>query len=188
MDILKIYTNPDTVFTRGSLAQLYPRTTPKQLTNALTYAVKAGKLLKLRRGVYAKSPYNPQELAVKLYPPSYISLETILRNHGVIFQTSGTIQCVSYLTRSLTVDGHLIEYRKMRDHILTSQSGLISLGSVTAAGPERALLDAVFIFHDYHFDNLRPINWDIVHTLLPIYNSKVLTSRAGKLEKEAANE
>lgn len=188
MDILKIYTNPDTVFTRGSLAQLYPRTTPKQLTNALTYAVKAGKLLKLRRGVYAKSPYNPQELAVKLYPPSYISLETILRNHGVIFQTSGAIQCVSYLTRSLMIDGHLIEYRKMKDLILTNQSGLVSLNNVTAAGPERAFLDAMFIFHDYHFDNLRPIDWNIVHTLLPIYKSKVLVDRTNKLEKKAAHE
>lgn len=188
MDILKLYTSPNTVFTRSSLAQLYPRATQKQLTNALAYAIKVGKLLKLRRGVYAKSMYDPRELAVKLYAPSYLSLETVLRDHGVIFQTANIIQCISYLTRSLTVDGHPLEYRKMKDRILTNPAGLTFLGGVTIANLERAFLDALSVFHNYHFDNLRPIHWDLVHALLPLYGNKTLVERVRKLEKEAAHE
>lgn len=186
MNILTLYTSPDTVFTRSSLAQLYPQVTQKQLTNALAYAIKTGKLLKLRRGVYAKSTYSPRELAVKLYTPSYLSLETVLRDHGVIFQTTNTIQCVSYLTRSLIVDGHPLEYRKVKDCILTNQDGLIFSGGITIARLERAFLDALFVFHNYHFDNLRPIHWDLVHALLPLYGNKALVARIRKLEKEVA--
>lgn len=188
MDILKIYTSPDTVFTRSSLAQLYPLLTQKQLTNALAYTIKTGKLLKLRRGVYAKPGYDPRELAAKLYAPSYLSLETVLRDHGVIFQTSNAIQCVSYLTRSLIVDGHSLEYRKMKDRILTNQSGLTFSGSVTIANLERAFLDALFIFHNYHFDNLRPMHWDLVHALLPLYGNTALMERVRTLEKKITHE
>jgi len=41
----------------------------------------------LRRGLYAKdNSYDKNELATKIYIPSYISFETVLRNAGAIFQ------------------------------------------------------------------------------------------------------
>lgn len=181
MNIIDIYQSNQTIFTTQEISQLFPSDSPFQLNNALHYAVKKGKLLHLRRGIYAKKDYDNRELAAALYIPSYISLETVLRDHGIIFQTSSTIQSVSYLSRSIKVVNTPYEFRKLKDQILTNPQGLISHGRYTIASAERALLDSIAIFSDYHFDNLTPINWDLVDQLIPLYENQSLARKANKL-------
>lgn len=79
----------------------------------MSYFAKSGSIKKLSRGVYAKDHYDVLELANKLYAPSYISLETVLQKAGVIFQYYESIFAVSYLTRTVEVSGHTIEYRRI---------------------------------------------------------------------------
>ena len=38
-------------------------------------------------------------------------------------------------------------------------------------------MDAIFLYRDYHFDNLRPLDWEKIEELKMIYNSKVLNRR-----------
>lgn len=184
MNILEIYKLDQTVFTSQELLQFFPGDTPQQLNNALHYAVKTGKLKRLRRGVYAKSNYSVNELANSIYIPSYISLETVLRTHGIIFQTDTSIQSVSYLSRDIVIEELRFVYRKIKYSILTNPKGLIVNGRETVASAERALLDSLMVFKNYHFDNLSPIDWNLVDDLTPIYQSKVLIRKIEKLRKD----
>src|SRR3990167_7741228 len=81
--ILKLYSNPGTVFTLDEISQLLPDIEYKKLKDRLYYFTKVGKLIRPRYGVYAKKDYNPFELANKLYKPSYVSFETVLARGGV---------------------------------------------------------------------------------------------------------
>lgn len=182
MNIIDLYQNNKTVFTRDELSQLFPTDSVAKINSAIYYAVKTGKILRLRRGIYGKSEYSTHELANKLYTPSYVSLETILNDHGVIFQSSNAIQSVSYLTRTTIVNGVNLVYRKIDYPVLINPIGIETKNNASSASLERAFLDAMMIFKDYHFDNLRPIDWDKVATLLPIYNSKILTKRVLALQ------
>lgn len=85
------------------------------LKNRIHYAVKTGKILSIRRGLYAKEGFDPFEVANKIFTPSYISLETVLSKAGIVFQTYKTISAVSYLTRRVEVAGvdiFLPQYQK----------------------------------------------------------------------------
>lgn len=175
--LIKLHQQPATVFTLKDIALLSPGTAYNNLKAQLSYIAKTGKLKKLSRGVYAKENYNVLELANKLYAPSYISLETILKSAGAVFQYYAGVFAVSYLTRTVAIDGKTIEYRRIRKDILLDKSGLEDKQGVTMAVPERAFLDAVYIYKNYHFDNLGALDWDKVMMLKTLYKSSVLNKR-----------
>lgn len=175
--ILQLYSRPETVFTMDELAQLFPRISYESLRDRLYYFSKEGKLKRLRQGVYAKRDYNLFELANKIYKPSYISLETVLAKGGVIFQSYETIFLVSYLTRTIKFNGGEITYRKMKDEVLINKAGIEEKTGYFMATLERAFLDAVYVYKNYHFDNLDPIDWEKIKDLKSIYKSKILEKR-----------
>lgn len=183
MNILDLYQVKQSVYTSQELSQLFPDDSPQKLNSALHYAVKTGKLKRLRRGIYVKNDYSVVELANCIYIPSYVSLETVLRASGIIFQTDTSIQSVSYLSREVMVDQTKLIYRKLKYQVLTNPLGLVVNGREAVATPERALLDSLIVFKNYHFDNLSGVNWDLVEALLPIYQSKTLITKVSKLRK-----
>ena len=176
-NILTIYKQPDTVFSTTELALIFAEEQPVKLKKKLNYATKTGKLLSLRRGIYAKEGYSSRELATKIYTPSYISLETVLVDHGVTFQHNTTITAISYVSRQIICDDLTIQYRKTRDYILTNKAGIVNTETYFEATLERAFLDALFLYRDYHFDNLGPIDFTKAAELLPIYENKTLNRR-----------
>jgi hypothetical protein len=119
--ILSLYSSKNTVFTIGEIALLLGDSNCENLKSRINYYVKTGKLLNLRKSVYAKQEYNPLELAIKIYVPSYISLETVLEKEGVIFQKYETIFVVSYLSRKIQVNRHKIQYRRIKEEILINE-------------------------------------------------------------------
>lgn len=186
--ILDIYKSDQTVFTAKELSLIYPDIPQKDLLRRLSYYVKKGKINRLRKGVYAKDDFNPLELANKIYTPSYISLETVLREKGLIFQESSVITAVSYLTRKIGCKGVKISYRKMKNEILVDKTGVVKKENYFVAEKERAFLDAVFIYKDYHFDNLGNIGWTKVKKIMKIYHSKVLRNRIKDYYQKYKNE
>lgn len=178
--ILSLYQVPQTVLTLKDISLMLPEIPYNNLKRRLSYFAKLGHLKKLRRGVYAKEPYDVLELANKVYAPSYISLETVLQRAGVIFQYYEGIFAVSYLSRTVEVSGHTIIYRKMKKDILLNKQGIEEQGNVVIASPERAFLDAVFFYKNYHFDNLGALNWDKIMELKDLYRSGVFTEWVGK--------
>lgn len=181
--ILTLYSRPQTVFTMDEIALFFPRIPYENLRSRIRYFTDAGKLKRLRHGVYAKIEYNPLELANKLYKPSYISFETVLAVGGVVFQYYETVFLASYLTRNIEVDGVDIQYRQIKGDVLTNPEGIEQKESYFIATLERAFLDAVYLYRNYHFDNLGTIDWERVDKLKKIYNSKAFEDRVEEYYK-----
>lgn len=179
-----IYNNPSTVFTLSSVALLSGEVNFKSLNQKLNYFVRTGKLLNPRKGIYTKPEYDTLELSCVLYTPSYISLEFVLQKAGVIFQYDSSITAVSYLSRSLEIDGHTISYRKIKNEILIDLSGIKRIDNINIASPERAFLDMLYLNRSYYFDNMRALDTSMIQRLLPMYDSKSLTERALKYIKK----
>lgn len=185
--LLNLYQQPQTVFTLKEISQLLPQIAYKNLKRKLSYFVSVGKLKRLRQGVYVKKVFNPWEAANKIYTPSYISLETVLAKEGIIFQNYQTIFAASYLTRRIKIDSQEIFYRKLPPEVLLNNLGVEKTEGVYIAIKERAFLDAVYIYKNYHFDNLTPLDWEKVKELTKIYDSPVLEKRVKECYQELKN-
>lgn len=156
---------------------LFPEISYGNLKKRMSYFAKSGSIKKLSRGVYAKDQYDVLELSNKLYAPSYVSLETVLQKAGVTFQYYESIFAVSYVSRTVEAGGHTIEYHRIRKDVLVNKQGIEEQENIMIASPERAFLDAVFLYKNYHFDNLSTLNWDKIMELKDLYDSRALIKR-----------
>lgn len=179
--ILSVFSDSRSVFSLTDIGMLVGESNFKKLNERLNYYVRKGKILRPRKGVYVKPGYDPEELACMLYTPSYISLEYVLQKAGVVFQYDERLTAVSYLSRSVEIEGRIYAYRKIKGETLIVTQGIIQTGNVNIATPERAFLDILYLNSNYYFDNLHPLNENLITTLLPAYNSKTLTERVKKL-------
>ncbi len=169
-DILDIYRSKNTVFSAKDIALIWKETDFNAIKAGINYYVKTGKLYSVRRGIYVKDKnYDKLELATKVFTPSYVSFETVLARAGVTFQYYSQIFVASYLTREIVIDNQTYSYKKIKDAILTNYAGIESKENYSIASPERAFLDIVYLYKDYHFDNLSLLDWDKVYEILPIY-------------------
>jgi predicted transcriptional regulator of viral defense system len=184
----KLYQSKKTVLTNKDLALIWQETNPDNLKSKIAYYVKQGVLTRLTRGIFAKDKkYNPKELATSIYTPSYISFETVLREAGVIFQHYDTIFVAGPWPKTMTIDTTSITFRKLKDTVLYSSSGVDNKENYSIASPERAFLDTIYLFPEYHFDNLRSINWEKCFELVKIYENQQLTKRLKKYQKKYAS-
>ena len=79
--------SPKTVFTTKDVCLLWGEEREQTVSGRLNKYVRAGKLIRVHRGIYAKDKnYNHFELATRIYTPSYISFETVLTRAGINFQ------------------------------------------------------------------------------------------------------
>jgi hypothetical protein len=180
--ILSIFKDKKTVFRLRDVALLAGEKDFESLNKKLNYYVRTGKLLNPRKGIYAKPDYSNEELACLLYTPSYISLEYVLQKAGVIFQFDSRITAISYLSRSVEVEGKTFIYRKIKGEIISNTRGISrQINHANIATAERAFLDLLYLNKNYYFDNLNPLNKTQVYDLLPIYMSKALTDRVKTL-------
>lgn len=171
----------ETVFSLTDIAMVMNEDNPDILYSRMRTGVKNGLFLNLRKGIYAKPGYSPLEMACKIYTPSYLSLEYILQRDGIIFQYDSTITMVSYLSREIEVDGHIIKYRKIKGPIMISQDGIIRRNFINEATKERAFLDLLYLSPNYYLDNLSGLDRKELDRLLPLYNSKTLYNRVKNL-------
>lgn len=180
--VLAIFKDKGTVFRLNEIALLTGESDFQSLNRKLNYAVRTGKLLNPRKGIYAKPDYNSEEMACKIFVPSYISLEYVLQKSGIIFQYDSRITLVSYLSRSFQIDKSTLSFRKIKNDVLFNLSGIVSQSRhINIASPERAFLDLLYLEKDAYFDNLNPLNKEKVYNLLPFYQSKALNKRVDKL-------
>jgi predicted transcriptional regulator of viral defense system len=179
--ISKILRSNKTVFTFKDISLIWGDTDKKATISAINYYVKTGNLYRLRRGFYAKDKnYDKFELATKIYTPSYISFETVLAKAGIVFQYYSQIFVASYLAREIIADAQKYSYKKIKDEILTNSFGIENKENYSIASPERAFLDTLYLYKNYHFDNLSPLNWEKIFEILPIYKNKTLEEKASR--------
>jgi|SRR5579863_8152086 hypothetical protein len=187
--LLNIFKSKASVLTFKEILLASGSTSTSSLKRRLNYYVKNKELYAIRRGIYATDKnYDKRELATKIFTPSYISFETILVEAGVIFQYYATIFVATYQTKDITCDGQTYSFKKIKDTILTNTIGIEQKENYFAASPERAFLDVLYLNKNYHFDNLAPLNFKLIFSILPIYNNKRMEKVVYKKFKTFKNE
>jgi len=180
--IQEIFKDKRSVFSFVEIAMLLDESDAGRLRQRVSYYCKRGVLLNIRRGIYAKQGYNPEEAACKIYTPSYLSLEYVLQKAGIIFQYSSSLTAVSYLSRTIEVGPTVITYRKIKNELLVDVRGIIRHDNgINMASPERAVLDMLYLNKEYYFDNLAAVDQSKIMALLPVYQSMPLENRISRL-------
>jgi|SRR3989338_5864720 len=185
--IAKLYQSTRTILTTKDIALLWEETNAAHLTAKIKYYAKKGLLIRLTRGVFAKSKeYDVKELATSIYTPSYVSFETVLRESGIIFQHYDSIFVASPYPAAKKIDDHAIVFRKLKDSVLYNARGIKSEENYSIATLERAFLDTLYLFPKYYFDNLRPLNWEHCFEMVKIYDNRQLIKRMVDYRKNYA--
>jgi hypothetical protein len=180
--ILILYRQPFTVFRTVDVAMLTGESDRASLTKKLNYHASKGRLRNPRKGIYTRPEYNLVELACRIYAPSYISLNYVLQKAGIIFQYDSTITLISYLSRTLAIDGFTFQYRKLKDTILANPAGIDRQpDDVNMAQAERAFLDMLYLDPGFYFDKPGFLDPEKVIALYPVYRSKALEKRAAEI-------
>jgi len=173
--------SPKTIFSTKDTSLLWNENNESIITDRLKKYVKVGKLIRVRYGLYAKDKnYNRFELATRINTPSYVSFETVLGASGITFQYYGNIFVASYMNRRMEVDGQKITFVRMKDYVLSNTVGIEHVDDYARATKERAFLDRIYVSKNYYFDNLRPLDWEKVFEILPIYHNKSMENRVKK--------
>ncbi len=176
--IYAILRSDRTVFTFKDISLLWRNPDKEAVIAGVNYYVNTGQLYRIRRGIYAKDAnYDKMELACRIYTPAYVSFETILGRSGIVFQYYERIFVASYLSREISVDGQVYQYRKIKNAVLTDAAGVVNKDGLACATPERAFLDTLYLNMDYHFDNVAPLNWEEIFKILPLYENKRMTGK-----------
>ncbi len=160
-----------TVFTTSELKQLFKKENGSYISLLLQPLKKQWILINPLQGIRAFKEYDILELGAKLKSQSYISCETVLQQAGVIFQTyEYTITLASDNTVTKHVAWADFTYHKIKNTILTNPIGIHNYeNKYMIASPERAVCDMVYLYHNIHFDNLTPLNADLIDDIAPIY-------------------
>lgn len=169
-------------------------------------ALKAGELLKVKRGLYVlsdnyrKNPAHPFVLAQQLMPGSYVSGESALSYHGWIPEAVRTVLSMTATGKSVSYEHDTLgkfEFRRMTvmpGYFLQSVSRNTFQNQVALiAEPMRALIDLVYLRKlpwqglGYLLDGLR-IDEQVISALPSSDISKLLDVYKGKREKEFIEE
>ena len=176
--------SPQTIFSTRDATLLWNENDNSVVTDRLKKYVKAGKLFRAYRGLYAKDQnFDYFELATRIYTPSYVSFETVLTREGVNFQYYGNIFVASYINREISIGDQKITFIRMKDYVLSNTMGIKHEDGYAVATRERAFLDRIYVSKNYHFDNLANLNWDKVFEILPIYHNKRLEKKVKEYQK-----
>jgi predicted transcriptional regulator of viral defense system len=140
------------VFETGLL--LAGRVDPADVRRQLSRWVAAGKLLSLRRGLYAlAAPYRKVEphpflVSNRLSPPSYVSLQSALAHHGLIPEGVPVTTAVTTRRpgRRATPLGGFLHRHLGPERLFGYREEEVAPGQrAWVATPEKALLDLVYL-------------------------------------------
>lgn len=163
-----------TVFSLADFRLLWHIDNPSYLRTIVSRLFQRGEIQRISHGLYVLNDrFDPLELANKIKSPSYVSLETVLRGAGVVFQDTGNmIFSTSNDSLSREVAGHTFVYATLRDAVLSNPLGIEHRGMVMIATPERALCDRIYLSPNTYFDNVRALDPKKLLALSIIYNAR----------------
>jgi hypothetical protein len=118
------------------------------------------------------------ELAGKLFPEGYISLEPVLFAAGVSYQFYGTtVQCVRHKNADIVFNNQNYTAKVIKKSLRDNQLCIQEFDGYRKAMPERALCDLVYLRPQAHFDNPQyfqnPQSKARLAKLLPLYPQTV---------------
>jgi len=156
--------------------------------------VKAGKILKLRKGLYFLDPadrrINPSRLFIagEIYSPSYVSMEYALSSYSLIPEKTADITCIT--TKKTAAFKNALgrfTYQHVKEkcftgfHEVRDEAGLVYF----MASPEKAAVDFIYLnrhkFKDNYakalYDSFRFQNADILKKVKLFEYAKLFNDR-----------
>lgn len=169
--INKILESWKTVFKSVELSLLLGVENPNTLKSIIQRLKQTGVIKYHWWGLRSLKKYDIYELASKIKSKSYISLETVLQNEGVIFQNyENTITLVSDKCMEKQIDKKKFLFSKINDSILVNTIGIRNADKYMIASKERAICDRIYLTPSYYFDNLSNLDLKLMEKLSNIYN------------------
>ena len=174
-NLQKIIKTWKTVFSINDLQKILWYKNTQSVRNFVLRWTKNWFFKKCQNWIYCLENVNIFELANKLKTISYVSLETVLKQKGVIFQDYwNTIFSVS--NRNLEKESlwYKFLYFKIKDDILLNPLGLENHWTYVIATKERAICDKLYLNKNYYFDNLDFIDKEKLYQISQIYPKYVI--------------
>ena len=182
----KLLNSGKTVFTKKDLEKILDFKTKEALDKFLYREKNRGFLQNIFYGIYALKKYSVLELAGKIRKKSYISLETVLKKHWVIFQYYDDIFLVSDDSLEKRVWDVNFKFSKIKDWVLLNQLWLEHKKQYTIASVERAICDRIYLSKNYYFDDMWDVDLEKLEEISHIYNNKRVVWEVKKLMKKYA--
>lgn len=152
--ITKLLQYQKTVFTTEELKKIFWWTKDSSLLIKLSRYKQAGKLLNPQKWIWTLPIFSEEELVCTLFPQSYISLESILYEEGIIFQRYGdSTRVIRKNTRQKEFQNHHYYAYKIKDQIFLNSLGIREENHIRKATPERALCDLIYLQQKPQIDN-----------------------------------
>ncbi len=163
------------VFHIDDLARIWGINNRNTLSTSLKRYVEKGLIYRLYRGLYSIKPVvelDPLPLGAQaLNSYCYLSGETILAKHGVIFQQLDCFTFMGEKTKRFKIGHYKYCCRQLKDGFLYNDIGIDKTGKLNLATLERAVADILYFNPTYHFDNPNAINWAEVNRIrAAVYN------------------
>lgn len=129
-------------------------------------------LYRIHKGFYSIVPISeidPYLLGVSaLKDFAYIGGETILFEHGIIFQKQNSINIISSISLHFSIGNYSYRVRQLSDQYLFNSIGIEEKNGVNYAGLERSIADILYFNPNYYFDADPLINWSEVKKIQKI--------------------
>lgn len=173
---------------------------PVDLGRQLSRWAKSGKLIQLRRGLYAlaephqKNPPHPFLVANRLKRASYISLQSALEHHGLIPEYVPSITSVTTgRPEALSTPLGLHIFKHIKKELFFGYQ-LMDLGSGQSAfiaSAEKALLDLLYLtpgsdnlnyLRGLRLQNMESLNTELLLELAHKFESRKLWNAAQKIK------
>ncbi|MCF7820277.1 MAG: hypothetical protein K9M44_02280 [Candidatus Pacebacteria bacterium] len=163
------------VFHIDDLVRIWDINNRNTLRTSLKRYIESGLIYRLYRGLYSTLPLaelDPILLgaqAINSY--CYLSGETILAKHGIIFQQVNYYTFIGEKTKRIKIGNYKYYCRQLKDEFLYNDIGVDKTGKYNTATLERAVADILYFNPKYHFDNRDAINWSEVKRIQgAVYN------------------
>jgi len=163
------------IFSTNDLAKIWNINNRNTLLTNLKRYVKSGLIYRIYRGLYSIKPIielDPFLLGAKaINNYCYLSGETILVKHGIIFQQVNYFTFIGKKTKRFTIGNYKYYCRQLKDEFLYNDIGIDKTEKFNLATLERAIADILYFSPNYHFDNPDAINWIEVNKIQKsVYN------------------
>lgn len=170
------------IFTTADLAVIWSITNRRRLLELIKYYLRTRRLTPISKGVYAYgSSYTNLDICQKLSPLSYISLYTSCQIHGLTFQHYTTTFAMALRSKKYSLSQGDFEYHRLKASVFYNQTGLIQTDHYVIASPERTVVDCLYTYPSFSFDNLRSINPESLLNIANLYHNNSLLRRINQL-------
>jgi predicted transcriptional regulator of viral defense system len=167
----------ETIFHTGDLYNLWGFKNKNNLYTTLKRYVKAGLLYRVYNGLYSIHPVaelDPYLLGIKaLHVYSYVSVETVLADEGIVQQSFNYITLISSISKRFSINDNHYYSRRLHDRYLHNNAGILEKKGLRIATVERAVADLLYYNPNAYFDGDALIQWDKVNALQQVMGYKI---------------